>query len=336
MEDNGKQQQVLISVIVPVFNAEYYLTSCVDSILKQNFSGYEILLIDDGSTDNSGLICDRYASEYSNVRVIHKKNTGVSASRNLGIREAFGRWVCFVDSDDLVETSYLSFFDIEPKIKETLIYHNIKEYNEDTETHKNLTDYPKILSITSIKEAIENYSIILNGYPFAKLFNRDLIIEKSLWFNEKLSMHEDHLFVLNYLLYVTRISFTGNTNYQYIIRKNVGSLSRKRQNPIAMLCASNEFLSINDAIFKKFSIKDKRIKQTAYTEFGLAQLSVAARNATADDFNQVFNQIKDRSGYYLSYYRPKNKINWIFYFLVFLKLPNKYLFKIKELLDRYK
>lgn len=90
----------LISVIVPVYNVELYLARCLDSILKQDYKNFEVVLIDDGSTDNSGKICDAYAEKNAKVRVIHQNNGGVSAARNMGMRASKGDLICFVDSDD--------------------------------------------------------------------------------------------------------------------------------------------------------------------------------------------------------------------------------------------
>ena len=97
-----------ISVIVPVYNVEKYLCQCIDSILAQTFTDFELLLIDDGSTDRSGRICDEYADRDARIRVFHTANRGVSAARNLGIGEARADWLCFVDSDDWVETCFLT------------------------------------------------------------------------------------------------------------------------------------------------------------------------------------------------------------------------------------
>ena len=91
-----------ISVIIPVYNTEQYLSRCLDSILSQSFDDFELLLIDDGSTDSSGAICDSYAEKDSRVRVFHKENGGVSSARNLGLDNAKGEWIYFVDSDDEV------------------------------------------------------------------------------------------------------------------------------------------------------------------------------------------------------------------------------------------
>ena len=98
----------LISVIVPVYNVEKYLQRCVDSILKQTISNYEIILVDDGATDTSGLICDEYAKKYPDtIRVYHKKNGGLSDARNYGIAHATGTLITFIDSDDYISRYYL-------------------------------------------------------------------------------------------------------------------------------------------------------------------------------------------------------------------------------------
>mgnify|MGYP003408173130 CR=1 FL=1 len=91
-----------ISIIVPVYNTERYLSKCIDSILSQSFTVFELLLINDGSKDNSGTICDQYAVNDSRVRVFHKENGGVSSARNLGLENARGEWVTFVDSGDWI------------------------------------------------------------------------------------------------------------------------------------------------------------------------------------------------------------------------------------------
>ena len=93
----------LVSIIVPVYNAEKTLNKCVDSILNQTFQDWELLLIDDGSTDRSGELCDEYANKDSRVRVFHKINEGVSSARNVGLDNAKGQWITFVDADDWID-----------------------------------------------------------------------------------------------------------------------------------------------------------------------------------------------------------------------------------------
>lgn len=100
----------LISVIIPVYNVERYLKKCVDSVLKQDYTNIEIILVDDGSTDSSGNICDEYSNKYPNkVKVIHKKNGGLSDARNYGIKKSSGKYLIFVDSDDWIEENTISY-----------------------------------------------------------------------------------------------------------------------------------------------------------------------------------------------------------------------------------
>lgn len=93
----------MISIIVPIYNVEKYLPKCIESIINQTYTDLEILLIDDGSTDNSGLICDKYASIDNRIRVIHKKNGGLSDARNVGLDICKGKYISFIDSDDYIE-----------------------------------------------------------------------------------------------------------------------------------------------------------------------------------------------------------------------------------------
>lgn len=108
------QKYPLVSIIIPVYNAEKYIGRCLNSILSQNFSDWEVVLIDDGSTDRSGITCDEYVNQDSRIRAFHQKNAGVSAARNLGIEKAIGDYICFVDADDWVDSDFLekmNFFD---------------------------------------------------------------------------------------------------------------------------------------------------------------------------------------------------------------------------------
>ncbi len=109
-----------ISIIVPVYNVESYLKRCMESILAQSFQNFEVVLVDDGSTDTSGMICDEYAERNANVRVVHKANGGVAAARNTGIEESRGTYITFIDSDDYVERHYLE-----------VLYRSIRNQNAD-------------------------------------------------------------------------------------------------------------------------------------------------------------------------------------------------------------
>jgi len=110
----------LISVIIPVYNVEPYLKKCLDSVVTQTYKEIEIILVDDGSTDGSGPICDEYAAQDKRIRVIHKRNGGLSDARNVGLDRCSGRYVTFIDSDDYVASDYVE-----------RLYRILVEYNAD-------------------------------------------------------------------------------------------------------------------------------------------------------------------------------------------------------------
>lgn len=97
-----------LSIIIPIYNAEQFIRRCIDSILEQTYTDFELLLIDDGSTDDSSRICDVYSENDSRIKVFHKKNGGVSSARNVGLDNANGEWIVFIDSDDAINNQYLS------------------------------------------------------------------------------------------------------------------------------------------------------------------------------------------------------------------------------------
>ena len=111
MADNqvsgNREEDILVSVVVPVYNVESYVRECIDSLIRQTHTNIEIILIDDGSTDNSGLICEEYAADDARIKVFHKENGGLSSARNSGIAIMSGEYCCFVDSDDMVADSYI-------------------------------------------------------------------------------------------------------------------------------------------------------------------------------------------------------------------------------------
>ena len=200
----------LISVIIPVYNAENTLVKCVESVLKQDVSDFELILVDDGSKDSSGDICDRYAAKDCRVKVIHKKNGGVSSARNRGLDIARGEWITFVDSDDSIGEYF--FHDVGTASEELLIrgyiMHDIEGHEverlslDDFEVHPDMSWF--------VNHFLGNN--ILRG-PVAKFYRRRII--GSLRFPEDMKVGEDTWFVWNYLacMSICRILY----NYFYYV-----------------------------------------------------------------------------------------------------------------------
>ncbi len=181
-----------ISVIIPVYNAEEWLDRCIQSVLHQSFSEFELILVDDGSTDKSLIICDGYASSDSRIKVIHKANGGVSSARNKALEVARGEFVTFVDSDDYLADDYLAN-----------LYHPdydviISGYIVDDVSYE--PPFAKLEGNTDMANLIEElYDWFYFRTPWAKLFKRELIEKLSIRFDERLKYGEDTVFVLTVL-----------------------------------------------------------------------------------------------------------------------------------------
>lgn len=207
---------VLVSLIVPVFNCEKYLNKCLQSIVTQTYRNLEIILVDDGSSDRSGMICDDFAREDSRIVVIHKKNGGVSRARNEGINIAKGEWLCFVDSDDYVGQDYV-----------INMYNAVKNGTGLVVARTNRSI--PIESIDLEKDGIplyfSNKSILSLSGPMSKLFSKRIIENNKVRFPEDISMGEDGIFFTQYLNYVPKVSLIDKCDYTYCDNDN--SLSSK-------------------------------------------------------------------------------------------------------------
>ncbi len=187
--------QIDISIIVPVFKAETFINRCVDSILAQSFSNFELILIDDGSPDRCPEICDEYSKKDKRIRVIHKTNAGVSAARNTGIKVAKGKWLMFCDSDDYVSSNWCEkMYNSAIMFPNSWIVSNIFSVDKNNNCHvlieKNIEskdlDYKKV------------FDERISGAMWNKIFSRIKIINNKIQFDENMSVGEDVLFNVEY------------------------------------------------------------------------------------------------------------------------------------------
>lgn len=200
------------SVIVPVYKVEKYLDRCIGSILAQTFSDFELILIDDGSPDNSGQICDEYAGKDNRIHVIHKENGGVSTARNAGLDMAQGKFIVFVDSDDEVTPNYLEL--LNSKKADVVISgitnldpnNHLQHYLEFTGQDLNAIDLDCIRRLRDSRAIFCVYS---------KKYKKEIIENAGLRFNNAVSLGEDTLFFVHYLLRCNSLSFVSGTPYLY-------------------------------------------------------------------------------------------------------------------------
>lgn len=216
----------LISVVIPVYNVEKQLSKCVDSILQQTYTHFELLLVNDGSKDTSGNICDTYAQKDSRIRVIHKKNGGASSARNKGIEHSSGEYICFVDSDDYVDEKYLSAFLVDA-LKEdryTFVLQSLTS-EIDGAIIKRPTFQEGLYSEKRISELFYLNDISENGYTVCKLYNTELINYNNIRFNNEIHFGEDLLFMINYLSFIKKVYLSDQSHYHYVY--TTSSLSQR-------------------------------------------------------------------------------------------------------------
>lgn len=202
----------ILSVIIPVYNLESVIGRCIESILNQSFTNFEVLIIDDGSTDKTRQICERYLTDY---RVIYhyKTNGGVSSARNYGLTKSEGEWVTFIDGDDYVEPDYFSTL-LTSLNNIDLIVSGVKFSNKEG---KSLPSCEKIISISEDnKDFIDNELCkIYFRTPWAKLFKREIILNYQIFFNTNLHIGEDSEFVFRYIGYINNIRLIPFCGYCY-------------------------------------------------------------------------------------------------------------------------
>ncbi len=242
-----------ISIIVPVHNGEFYIRKCIQSILAQSYQNFELIIVDDGSTDNTAMICKEYVDTDSRVILISKQNGGVSSARNCGLDNAHGTYICFVDADDDVSISYIHrFMNTDSDIVVsglTMVFDSgtIKDYIPDKE---GVFD---TIEIGTILPDLE-YKMLLNG-PCQKRFKKSLIEEINLRFDKNLSLGEDTVFVLTYLLYINSMAVSPFSDYNYY-KRATESLSKLRIPIDWARYFAMEMFKLRNRLVSRFHIKD--------------------------------------------------------------------------------
>jgi len=251
-----------ISVIVPVYNVEKYLERCIESILNQTYKNIEIIIVDDGSVDNSSYICEKYKKVDNRVKVFHKNNEGVSSARNLGLKQSTGKYILFVDSDDYLDINMIQ-----------KLYYNITKHNVDI----SICEYYLVeenKSIVQKKNSIFNqilnkeqfYDFILKdnafgGYLFNKLIKRELFYNHNnmLLFNENIHICEDLTFLCEICQNINKVYYTTETLYYYVQRSDSALSSIYSKKQLSNFYAFKEVMSIykknNIPIDKNYEFK---------------------------------------------------------------------------------
>lgn len=216
------------SVIIPVYNSEKTISKCLDSLLYQIPNDAELLVINDGSTDESGKICGRYEAKYPEVHYYEIENGGVSIARNIGLDKAVGKYILFVDSDDFVEPQYWQIIDsFINQYRPDMLQWGFRDCGK-TVRERNTGDYAVVGELAVAKKI----QTAIQGYMFsalwARIFRNDIITKYSIRFDPKLSIGEDQVFIFTYAIHVKNLVSTKLCLYNSVL-ENGESLSRKRR-----------------------------------------------------------------------------------------------------------
>ncbi|WP_293916036.1 MULTISPECIES: glycosyltransferase [unclassified Sphingobacterium] len=250
MRDEGVQ----VSVIVPVYNAGTTLERCVDSILHQSYVSFEVILVNDGSQDNSADICLRYSEKDDRIRVIHQENGGVSRARNTGLDIATGSYVTFIDSDDKIEAEYLKelmkWRDSDLVLCSSATFPDNRKTIFSDAVYNSVDDIGRCLSST-----------VVSGftYPWGKLYRSSIIKREQLRFDCDLFSGEDTLFNNKYLLHINSLKVSSYEGYVYT-HGRIGQLSSKWVTAGYLLDASTRINVTYSALENKYHVDLKFAK----------------------------------------------------------------------------
>lgn len=247
------EKQPAVSVIVPVYKAENYLHRCVDSLLAQTFTDFEILLIDDGSPDHSGIICDEYAAKDSRIRVFHKENGGVSSARNIGLDKSNGEWIVFVDSDDWVDDIWLEKYNDSMDIDTDIIFQGYVREERNNKQIFHYYDTCKKQETVNIIPKLEQRDLF--GWTWMKIFRSSIIKKYNLRFNQNISMNEDLIFTLEFCLHIKhKIKVLSSTTYHYNDTPN--SLFYKQTPYEEAKIKIEQIYALRIDLYNKFSLEE--------------------------------------------------------------------------------
>ena len=257
----------LVSIIIPVYNAEKYLPKCIESVLSQTYKTFELILINDGSSDNSAEICATYAEKDSRIKPIHQKNAGVSAARNRGISEANGEYICFIDADDWIEKDYLDHFisNIELSYSDFII----SGYTYDYEKSGKVIKYDPPKKNAQLYEDIKILipSLIDNKMlksVWSKLFKLSIIKKYKIHFDTTISYSEDVVFCWTYLFHINSINTIPNAGYHYR-NEEAGSLTTKKYPYEIWDKIANSVLNANLLVINKYELNsNEKIAKRIY------------------------------------------------------------------------
>ncbi len=297
------ENQALISVIIPVYNVENYLRECVDSVLKQTYRNLEIILVDDGSTDSSGIICDEYVEKDDRISVIHQKNGGLSVARNTGLTEANGDYVYFLDSDDYIaENTFETLLAIAEKDNSDIVFFDAVSFadTDDFTVKQNYirkNRYKTDNGLNIFSQMTENNEF--HSAVYLMLFKKFFVDDNRLTFVPGI-LHEDMVFTYHSLCLAQTVSQCTDALYHRRYRKNSIMTSSKTKKHftscIAVYNNNTEFTNDLTPDYKK--TLNKYVSRCAFNVFNVYEkLSKTDKKGCKSELKKFKKDVLQRNAF---------------------------------------
>ena len=289
----------LITVMIPAYNAQKYIGRCIESLLKQTYKEIEILIVNDGSKDNTKSICEDYSQKDSRVRLVNQENGGEGAARNTGLKEAKGKYLSFVDADDYVKEDFIE------RLYTNLVKNNaglaicgFTELREDTVLNETSGD----ITIMNQEEGMEMLlrEDSFKGYVWNKIFDLDIIRQNKLSFDVSLAVWTDVLFVFQYMRHIDKIVFDPTPEYYYIYLET--SVSHGGGNNVIAVEKSYSAIRAKEQMVGDIPDKYVNVKRQIAVRFVQSSLAVI-RNIGYSDNPKNYDEFLQKSKFYIKKYR---------------------------------
>lgn len=218
-----------VSIIIPVYNAEKYIEQCIDSILRQSYQDFKVILVDDGSTDGSVSLLEKIVGADARFTILSKQNEGASAARNSGLQQVVTPFLTFVDIDDYIDAPYLENL-LQPVLQDEnidFVVQGFKRVNREGVVLEKNVLRSGVCAAQDWEQLFNHYALQNNGYVCSKLYKSSIVKAHDIQFETKLHLYEDTYFALQYLTGIKKIAFTTDINYNYLVVE--GSLTTRKR-----------------------------------------------------------------------------------------------------------
>jgi len=325
----------LVSIIVPIYNSEQYLHQCIGSIINQSYKNIEIVLINDGSTDNSGEICDKYAKSDKRIKVIHTANNGPAVARNEGIRHSRGKFLFFLDSDDSIKNNAISLLIKNyNQHKVDIIIGDFRKVNDNNPDsgHNRVFLNSKLLTKQDIITYTRWYLKKPNKFPlfahsWGRLFKSSIIKNNNIYFNADLRTFEDMAFNFDYLNYTNKVFFLKEIIYNHLIHNDYISMTMAiGADPRKLFGYKQALTKVKDFLLNCNSDVDIRKEvghaDVCFTIIQLVRICGQINNDSKKKIYELINEIINDSNFRdnLQFYSPSENDSRVLPLLMKLKL----------------